>query len=110
MSTKMIVGLFAIVVIIAGGAWYFTNTPSNFMNNDLDMTAAQMAAMNATSSMGSQYDTMTSGTASQNNTASVTPTSGTSDSNLNQDAANIDTQMSGLNSDNANADAGINSQ
>jgi len=115
-------GIVVVVIILAGGWWYWSSsnsTPATPSSSD-NMTPEEMAQMgNEPQSQGTGAQTAqpqggqvpTQGQPEpQPNVEPVPVSSGASDSDLSQDASQIDAQMNGLNSDNASADNSLSSQ
>ena len=97
---KIIIGLIIVVAVAGGGWWYMTNSSNN------PAPAPLPAALVPSQTPIQPAATSTPGTP---NTV-IIPASGSTDSDLNQEAAEVDTQLNGLVSDNASADKGMNSQ
>jgi hypothetical protein len=97
---KKLVILIIVVILLAGGAWWYFNN-----QNTPSVPAAAPAALVPTEPVGPT----TPPPAGTPNTVTI-PVTGSTDSDLDQETAGIDTQMNGLNSDNASADSGLSSQ
>ena len=94
---KVLVGI-VVVLILAGGAYYWYSSTHSAVNPTLQ-TATSTDSMQGMQTQGSTES------------ASVLPSgSGTSDASLNQDTAAIDSQMTGLDSDNASVNSSVNDQ